>query len=74
MVLLCPPWDAHSRRQTALEAIAAVAAGAKAGFVETEIVDFKEEAGTVNAGGRRPIDSRHEPAAQALAGEVACMA
>ena len=66
--------DAHSRRQTALEAIAAVAAGAKAGSVETEILDFKEEAGTVTVGGRRPIGAQHEPAAQALAGEVACMA
>jgi ATP-dependent DNA helicase RecG len=66
--------DAHSRRQAALEAIAAVMAGAKAGNVETEIVDFKEEAGTVTASGRRPINSQHEPAAQALAAEVACMA
>jgi ATP-dependent DNA helicase RecG len=66
--------DAHSRRRAALEAIAAVAAGAEAGDVETEIVDFKEEAGTVNAGGRTSISPQHEPAAQALAGEVACMA
>jgi ATP-dependent DNA helicase RecG len=67
--------DAHSRRQAALEAIAAVAAGTKAAEVESEIVDFKEEAGTVVAGGRRvAIDAQHEPAAQALAAEVACMA
>jgi ATP-dependent DNA helicase RecG len=67
--------DAHSRREAALEAIAAVAAGAKAAEVESEIVDFKEEAGTVVTGGRRrAINAQHEPAAQALAAEVACMA
>jgi ATP-dependent DNA helicase RecG len=67
--------NAHSRRQAALDAIAAVAAGAKASDVETEIIDFKEEADTVGAGGRRSaIDSRHEPAAKALAAEVSCMA
>jgi ATP-dependent DNA helicase RecG len=67
--------DAHSRREAALQAIAAVAAGAKAAEVESEIVDFKEEAGTVGAGGGRgAIDAQHEPAAQALAAEVACMA
>ena len=67
--------DAHSRRDAALDAIAAVTVGAKAADVESEIVDFKEEAGTVVAGGRRvAIDAQHEPAAQALAAEVACMA
>jgi ATP-dependent DNA helicase RecG len=67
--------DAHSRRQAALDAIAAVAGGAKAGDVETEIVDFKEEAHTVSRGGKRAaIDAHHEPAANALAAEVACMA
>jgi ATP-dependent DNA helicase RecG len=67
--------DAHSRRDAALDAIAAVAVGAKAADVESEIVDFKEEAGTVVAGGQRvAIDAQHEPAAQALAAEVACMA
>jgi ATP-dependent DNA helicase RecG len=67
--------DAHSRRQAALDAIAAVAGGAKAGDVETEIVDFKEEAHTVGRSGKRAaIDAHHEPAANALAAEVACMA
>lgn len=67
--------DAHSRREAALDAIAAVVAGARAADVESEIVDFKEEAGTVVAGGQRvAIDGEHEPAAQALAAEVACMA
>jgi len=67
--------DPHSRRQAALDAIAAVAAGATAADVESEIVDFKEEAGTVVAGGQRvAIGAQHEPAAQALAAEVACMA
>jgi ATP-dependent DNA helicase RecG len=67
--------DAHSRREAALSAIAAVAAGARAADVETEIVDFKEEAGTVVAGGARvSISDQYEPAAQALAAEVACMA
>lgn len=67
--------DAHSRRLAALDVIAAVAAGARAGDVETETVDFKEEAGTVGSDGiRGPIDAHHEPAARALAAEVACMA
>lgn len=67
--------DAHSRREAALDAIAAVVVGARAADVESEIVDFKEEAGTVVAGGERvAIDAQHEPAAQALAAEVACMA
>ncbi|HZL47842.1 MAG TPA: ATP-binding protein [Solirubrobacteraceae bacterium] len=67
--------DAHSRRKAALDAIAAVAGGARAADVESEIVDFKEEAGTVLAGGQRvAIAAQHEPAAQALAVEVACMA
>ncbi len=67
--------DAHSRRQAALDAIAAVAGGANASDVETEIVDFKEEAHTVGRGGKRAaIDAHHEPAANALAAEVACMA
>ena len=67
--------DAHSRRQAALDAVAAVAGGARAGTVESEIVDFKEEAGTVVSGGRRvAIGPEHESAAKALAAEVACMA
>jgi ATP-dependent DNA helicase RecG len=67
--------DAHFRRQAALDAIAAVAGGAKASDVEIEVVDFKEEAGTVGRDGKRTIiDPHHEPAASALAAEVACMA
>jgi len=67
--------DARSRRQAALDAIATVATGAMAADVETESVELKEEVGTVVAGGRRvAIGAQHEPAAQALAAEVACMA
>jgi hypothetical protein len=55
--------DAHSRRQAALDAIVAVAGGTRAGDVETEVLDFKEEAGTVSADGRQTIDPNHEPAA-----------
>jgi ATP-dependent DNA helicase RecG len=67
--------DAHSRRRTALDAINDVLGGAVAGDCETEVVDFKEEAGTVDHPGKRvPISPRHEPAAQLLAVEVACMA
>jgi hypothetical protein len=67
--------DAHSRRQGALDAIANVVAGATAGDAETEVVDFKQEAGTIMRGGQRvAIGTEHEPAAQALAAEVACMA
>lgn len=63
------------RRQTALDAIARLAAGARAADVEDEIVDFKEEAGTVIRGGARTsIDPRHSPAAEGLAVEVACLA
>jgi ATP-dependent DNA helicase RecG len=69
------PMDAHSRRQAALDAIAAIARGARAGDVEPEVVDFKEETGTVARGGVRvTIGAQHEPAAKALAAEVACMA
>ncbi|MCP9488414.1 MAG: hypothetical protein MSC31_00895 [Solirubrobacteraceae bacterium MAG38_C4-C5] len=67
--------DAHSRRRAALDAIAAVTVGARAADVESEVVDFKEEGGTVVADGDRvAIRAQHEPAAQALAAEVACMA
>jgi ATP-dependent DNA helicase RecG len=63
------------RRQTALDAIARVAAGARAADVEDEMVDFKEEAGTVLRGGARTsIDPQHAPAAEDLAVEVACLA
>jgi ATP-dependent DNA helicase RecG len=66
--------DAHSRRQAALNAISDVAAGAAAQDVETQIVDFKEERGTVdNSGNRVPIPPQHEPAARALAEETACL-
>ena len=67
--------DAHSRRQAALDAINAVLAGSLAGDAETEIVDFKEEAGTIERSGKRvPISARNEPAARALAAEVGCHA
>ncbi len=63
------------RRQSALDAIARVAAGARASDAEDETVDFKEEAGTVSRSGeRRLIDPRHAPAAESLAVEVACHA
>ncbi len=63
------------RRQTALDAIARVVAGARAADVEDEMVDFKEEVGTVLRGGARTsIDSRYAPAAESLAVEVACLA
>lgn len=63
------------RHRTALEAIDAVHRGARARDAESQIVDFKEDAGSVDrSGARRPIDPRHEPAARALADEVACMA
>jgi ATP-dependent DNA helicase RecG len=67
--------DAHSRRQAALDAIAVVLAGARASDAETELVDFKEEHGTVDRSGHRvAISSRYEAAAKALAGEVGCLA
>jgi ATP-dependent DNA helicase RecG len=67
--------DAHSRRQAALNAITNIVAGATTGDVETEVVDFKEEAGTIVRGGQRvAIATEHEPAAQALVADVACMA
>jgi ATP-dependent DNA helicase RecG len=67
--------DAHSRRHAALKAINDVLGGAAAGDCETELVDFKEEEGTVDRSGNRiPISPRHEAAARALAAEVACLA
>jgi ATP-dependent DNA helicase RecG len=67
--------NAHTRRDDALAAIDAVTAGAVAHTVETERIDFKEEAGSVSSDGtRRPIDPQYEPAAAALAAEAACMA
>ena len=63
------------RRQAALDAIARVVSGDRAEDVESDLVDFKEEAGTVAPGGRRrPISDKHAPAAEALAIEVACFA
>ena len=67
--------DAHSRRQAALSAIQAVLGGAIADSAETDIVDFKEEEGTVTSQGTRvAISDRHQLAAQRLAEEVACLA
>jgi ATP-dependent DNA helicase RecG len=66
--------DVTFRRQAGLDALASVIAGGRARDVESETVDFKEEAGTVEHGGRRPIQPHHEPAAEALAIEVACLA
>lgn len=64
----------HFRHQAALDAVRAVLDGVAGDDAETETVDFKEEVGTNVRGTRRPIESRHEPAAQALANEVACFA
>lgn len=67
--------NSHLRRQLAEAALAKVQGGAVAATVETELVDFKEESGTRGAGGIRvPIPPNHEPAAVALAAEVACLA
>lgn len=64
-----------SRRAAALAALSAVVAGARVEDVESDLVDFKEESGTVRGDGSRgPIPPRHDPAAQQLAIEVACMA
>lgn len=62
------------RHQAALDAVRTVLAGVMAEDAESEIVDFKEEAGTQVRGTRHPIDPRRESAAQALANEVACFA
>lgn len=68
--------DANTRRAAAGAAIAAVANGQTANAAETEIVDFKEERGTYDStsGARVPIGPQHEPAARAIAEEVACLA
>ena len=67
--------SAPLRRQEALEALAKVIKGELGQHLETETIDFKEEHGTVTrTGTRRAIPPRHEPAAAALAEEVACMA
>jgi ATP-dependent DNA helicase RecG len=62
------------RHQAALDAVRAVLSSVMAHDAETEIVDLKEEAGTNVRGTRQSIDPWHEPAAQALANEVACFA
>lgn len=64
---------AISRRRAALDAIELVRNGACPDDVETEIVDFKEEAGTVSKNGRQAIPTHHDPAAEQIANEVACM-
>ena len=52
-----------------------VQSGTLAREVESEVVDFKEEPGTVDGtGSRRPIDRRDESAARFLAAEAACLA
>ena len=67
--------NAHTRRQAALEAIERVRCGALARSIESESIDFKEEAGTVGRDGvRQPIDPRDERAARVLAEEAACLA
>lgn len=65
--------NAAFRRELAQGAIDAIRAGGAPSDLEREMLDFKEEAGTVARDGvRRPIDRRHEAAARALASEVAC--
>lgn len=67
--------SASFRHEQALAAIRSIIDGARPCDVESQMVDFKEEDGTVDrAGARREIDSHHEPAARALAADVACMA
>ncbi len=66
--------NAASRRELAVQAIDTVARGVLAADVETDIVDFKEEKGTIGRDGVRvSIDSHDESAAAALAAEAACM-
>lgn len=66
--------NAADRRALAIKAIEAVNRGALAADVETDVVDFKEEKGTIGRDGRRiSIQPRDEAAAAALAGEAACM-
>src|ERR1700691_5651097 len=61
------------RRRLAQDAIDAILAGTSAHYLEREMLDFKEEAGTVGRDGvRQPIDAHDETAARVLAGEVAC--
>jgi ATP-dependent DNA helicase RecG len=66
---------AAQRRQAALDAIDLVLAGTTAEDAETDLVDFKVEAGSVDRQGNRAvIPVQYEPVALALASEVACMA
>lgn len=65
----------EERQRLAMAAVSAVLAGGRAGDAENDVVDFKEEAGTRDRGGaRQAIGPQHEPAARALASEVACLA
>ena len=67
--------SAHLRRQTAIDAIDAIERGvARAADLETQWLDFKEEAGTRARGQRSQIDPHSEPVARALAMEVTCFA
>ena len=66
--------NASDRRLLAIQTINAVDHGGLAAHAETNIIDFKEEKGTIGRDGRRvPISPRNEEAAAALAGEAACM-
>ena len=67
-------WNASSRRAAADKAIQEVLGGSRAGDVESETIDFKEEVGSVARGGRRPINPHDEPAARDLAAAAACFA
>ncbi len=66
---------AAERREAAIKAIDAVMAGALAHDQEGDLVDFKEEAGSIDRAGRRlVIGDHHEPAAAAIAAEASCLA
>lgn len=65
----------EERRRRALRAIDDVVGGIVADNAETETVDFKLEAGTIDRQGDRvEVEPQHAPAAAALAVEAACMA
>jgi ATP-dependent DNA helicase RecG len=57
-----------------LQAIDQIGHGARPADLETDILDFKEERGTIRQDRRQPISPHHEPAARALAEEAACFA
>jgi ATP-dependent DNA helicase RecG len=64
---------AHFRRQQALAALAKVSAGARGADAETELVDFKLEAGSrARHGVAVEISARDDHAAKELAKEAAC--